>query len=30
MTEEESRERIVAQQTLLARECLDDAEAAAA
>lgn len=30
MTEEESRERIVAQQMLLARECLDDAEAAAA
>lgn len=30
MTEEESRERIVAQQMLLARECLDDSEAAAA
>ena len=30
MTEEESRERIVTQQMLLARECLDDAEAAAA
>jgi len=30
MTEEESRERIVAQQMLLARECLDDAKAAAA
>jgi uncharacterized protein (UPF0332 family) len=30
MTEEESRERIVAQQMHLARECLDDAAAAAA
>lgn len=29
MTEQESRERIVAQQMLLARECLDDAAAAA-
>jgi uncharacterized protein (UPF0332 family) len=29
MTEGESRERIVAQQMLLARECLEDAEAAA-
>lgn len=27
MTEQESRERIVAQQMLLARECLDDAAA---
>jgi len=29
MTEQESRERIVAQQLLLARECLDDATTAA-
>jgi uncharacterized protein (UPF0332 family) len=29
MTEEESRDRIVAQQMLLARECLEDAAAAA-
>lgn len=29
MTEQEARERIVAQQMRLARECLDDAEAAA-
>lgn len=29
MTEQESRDRIVAQQMRLARECLDDAEAAA-
>ena len=28
MTEEESRQRIVAQQLLLARECLEDATAA--
>jgi len=30
MTEQESRDRIVAQQMLLARECLDDADAAKA
>lgn len=30
MTEQESRERIVAQQLHLARECLEDADAAAA
>lgn len=30
MTEGEARERLVAQQLRLARECLDDAEAAAA
>ncbi|MFM8539466.1 MAG: HEPN domain-containing protein [Planctomycetaceae bacterium] len=29
MTEQESRDRLVAQQMLLAHECLDDAEAAA-
>jgi len=29
MTEQEARDRIVAQQKLLARECLDDAAAAA-
>lgn len=29
MTEEESRDRIVAQQMLLAHECLEDAAAAA-